>query len=370
MLNISITREKLLKPANLVSGIVERKSTIPILGNILIKVENGVLSLSGSDSEIQLTTKINVENSVDGATTVSAQKFIEILRSLPDQGEIVMTQQENLDQLLVRSGKSQFRLHTLPAQDFPTIAMGDTFVADFSVEQKKFRKLLDRVGFSMAQQDIRYYLNGMLLTTEGQTLSSVATDGHRLALASLTLDQEIGKLDVIIPRKTVLNLNKMLENKEEILKLKISNNQIILITEHTEIVSKLIEGKFPDHKRVIPSNYTKNILLNRQELLNGLQRASILCNEKLRGVHLQIARDTLKITGHNADQEESEEEIAIAADFDPFDIGFNVNYLLDALSNLSDNSEINLSVQDTNSSAVITIPEQDDFKYVVMPMRI
>jgi DNA polymerase-3 subunit beta len=371
MLSLSITRDKLLRPANLVAGIVERKSTVPILGNILIKVENGVLSLSGSDSEIQLTTKLAVENATDGSTTVSAQKFIEILRSLPDQNQIAITQQSDASgQMLLRSGKSQFRLHTLPAEDFPTIAVGNDFLADFSIEQKRFRSLLDRVSFSMAQQDIRYYLNGMLLTTEDQTLSSVATDGHRLALASLVLEQAIGKIDVIIPRKTVLNLNKMLDNKDDNLNIKISNNQIILITEQTEIVSKLIEGKFPDHKRVIPTHYTKQIELDRHSFLDALQRASILCNEKLRGVHLQIAKETLKITGHNADQEESEEELSIQADFDPFDVGFNVNYLLDALSNLSDAEKVTMSVQDSNSSALITLPGQDNFKYVVMPMRI
>jgi DNA polymerase-3 subunit beta len=270
----------------------------------------------------------------------------------------------------VRSGKSRFTLHSLPAEDFPTIAVGDQFLANFSIEQKKFRFLLDRVGFSMAQQDIRYYLNGMLLTTEDQVLSSVATDGHRLALASLILNEPINKIDVIIPRKTVLNLNKMLENKDDILSIKISNNQIILITDHTEIVSKLIEGKFPDHKRVIPTHYTKSIELNRGEFLNALQRASILCNEKLRGVHLQIAKETLKITGHNADQEESEEELLINADFDPFDVGFNVNYLVDVLSNLSDSEKVTMFVQDGNSSALITLPGQESFKYVVMPMRI
>jgi DNA polymerase-3 subunit beta len=271
--------------------------------------------------------------------------------------------------LSVQSGKSRFALQTLAAEEFPTVAQPATWNASLTMTQKSFKHLLNMVHFAMAQQDIRYYLNGMLLVIDGFDVRCVSTDGHRLAYCSVTTETESPKQEVIIPRKTVLELLRLLDDSEEPVQIDVAANQIRFRFAEIELISKLVEGKFPDYQRVIPSGYTKHFLIAREALQRSLQRAAILTTDKFKGVRMQMADHVLKISASNAEQEEAQEELDIDFTFEPLDIGFNVSYLLDVLGNLKAET-VQWGVGDANSSALITLPDNADFKYVVMPMRI
>lgn len=372
MLLIKTQRDMLLSPLQSVSGIVEKRHTLPILSNVLLEKKGDQLTFLATDIEIQITTSTNSAlGEGDGAVTVGAKKLQDILRSLPEGTEISL----NLDEkrLQVRAGKSRFSLQTLPAEDFPRMALADGNLRKITVTQKQFRHLLGQTQFSMAAQDVRYYLNGLLLMVDGSDLRAVATDGHRLAFASmpLSLEEDVPqpKQEFILPRKTVLELNRLLSDSEEPLVIELGNNQIRFQFGQISLVSKLIDGKFPDYERVIPTTLKNVVSLNRASLLQSMVRAAILTNEKFRGVRLVLSGGVLKIMAANAEQEEAQEEIEVAFSGDSVDVGFNVGYLLDVLNNTSSES-IDWGFNDANSSALITIPGNEHFKYVVMPMRI
>ena len=279
----------------------------------------------------------------------------------------------NQSKLTLQGGKSRFTLQTLPADDFPLVQEAADFGPAFSVPQKALKGLINQVHFAMAVHDIRYYLNGILFVAEGKSLTLVATDGHRLALAQATLDVEIPKQEVILPRKTVLELQRLLKDEkggdEGLIEMRFAGNQAKFSFSGMEFVTKLVEGKFPDYNRVIPKNHKNAVILGRVPFLASLQRAAILTSEKFKGVRVNIEPGTLRIASSNAEQEEAKEELEIDYGGDSIEIGFNVTYLIDALSNMSVEM-IKLELQDTNSSALITVPEQAGFRYVVMPMRI
>ena len=367
MLFTKALRDKILAPLQTVSGIVERRHTLPILSNVLIEKKGSQLTFLATDIEIQIRTSSVVEEGSDAAVTVSAKKLQDILRALPESGEIAL----NLDdkKLTVKSGKSRFSLQTLPADDFPRMSppQGDSKV--ITLAQSALRKLLSQTQFSMASQDVRYYLNGLLMVVDGNQLKTVATDGHRLAFSSVGIEGSFDKKEVIIPRKTVIELNRLLSDSDSEVKVELAGNQARFVFGEVELVSKLIDGKFPDFERVIPQSTRNNISLSRQDLQHSMQRASILTNEKFRGVRLVIADNSLKIVAANADQEEAQEELEIQYQGEALDIGFNVGYLLDVLGN-SNAEVVQWGFNDSNSSALVTIPGNDNFKYVVMPMRI
>src|SRR3982750_123075 len=273
------------------------------------------------------------------------------------------------NELILKGGKSKFTLQTLPAEDFPLVQEAANFGPVFSVPQKTLKDLLNQVSFAMAVHDIRYYLNGILFVAEGKQLSLVATDGHRLAYASAMLDVEVPRQEVILPRKTVLELQRLLSDAEGAIEMQFANNQAKFAFGGMEFVTKLVEGKFPDYNRVIPKNHKNHVTLGRAPLLSSLQRAAILTSEKFKGVRVNIEPGTLRIASSNAEQEEAKEELEVDYAGDTIEIGFNVTYLMDALANMSQEM-IKIELQDTNSSALITVPEQAGFKYVVMPMRI
>lgn len=298
---------------------------------------------------------------------MSARKLQDILRALPENTSVTLDAQEN--RLQVKAGKSRFNLQTLPAQDFPKLADGGAATSSVRLSQKVFRDLLALVQYGMAQQDIRYYLNGLLLVADGSQLTMVATDGHRLAYATTTLATEVEKSEVIVPRKAILELAKLLQDVDDEIEIQLLPNQIRFLFAGINIVSKVVDGKFPDYTRVIPSNYKKHFGVGRIILQQALQRASILSNEKFRGVRWVLTENSLRIVCSNAEQEEAEEELVVDYSGDPLDIGFNIVYLLDVLSNL-DVEEVDCAVGDANSSMLITVPGNKDFKYVVMPMRI
>ncbi len=368
MIVLKATQDKVLSVLQSVAGIVERRHTLPVLANVLIRKNGSALQLTTSDLEIQIRTTAELEgDNGNFTTTVGARKLIDILRTMPSDQTVSLESTQN--KLVLKGGKSRFTLQTLPAEDFPLVQEAPSFGPAFSVPQKTLKDLMNQVSFAMAVHDIRYYLNGILFVAEGKQLSLVATDGHRLAFASATLDVEVPRQEVILPRKTVLELQRLLSDAEGAIEMRFANNQAKFSFDGMEFVTKLVEGKFPDYNRVIPKNHRNHITLGRVPLLACLQRTAILTSEKFKGVRLNVEPGLLRVASNNAEQEEAVDELDIDYNGDAIEIGFNVTYLIDALSNMSQDM-VKLELQDSNSSALLTNPENNAFKYVVMPMRI
>ena len=368
MIVLKATQDKFLGVLQSVAGIVERRHTLPILANVLIRKTGAQLQLTTSDLEIQIRTSADLGgDDGDFSTTVGARKLIDVLRSMPSDQTVSLESAQN--KLILKGGKSRFTLQTLPAEDFPLVQEAVSFGPVFSVPQKVLKELLNQVSFAMAVHDIRYYLNGILFVAEGQQLSLVATDGHRLAFSSSMLDVEVPKQEVILPRKTVLEMQRLLSDKDGAIEMQFAANQAKFSFEGMEFVTKLVEGKFPDYNRVIPRNHKNIITLGRAPLLASLQRTAILTSEKFKGVRLNIEPGTLRVASNNAEQEEAVDELDIDYGGDAIEIGFNVTYLIDALLNMSQDM-VKIELADSNSSALLTIPDNAAFKYVVMPMRI
>lgn len=369
MFTIKAKNSTLLGPLQFVTGIVERRHTLPILSNVLVEVTDHNVNFLATDLEVQIRASAKLEvGHKPGSLTVGAKKLQDILRALPPDADTTLETKES--RLTVKAGKSRFALQTLAAADFPKIAEARDAATEFSLPQKEFKRVLGLVQFAMAVQDIRYYLNGVLLSTEGETLRVVATDGHRLSMASYKLPEAVGKIEAILPRKTVLELIKLLDESDDPIHLKMHQNQVKFTFAGIEIVSKIVEGKFPDYTKVIPAGYTNHVSMNRAEFLGALQRASILSNDKIRGVRLVFTKDSLSIICSNNEQEEAEENLPVEYARDAMDIAFNIAYLLDVLNHLT-NENVLVSLGEANmSSALITQPGSDDFKYVVMPMRL
>jgi DNA polymerase-3 subunit beta len=368
MIVLKATQDKVLSVLQSVAGIVERRHTLPILANVMIRKTGSALQFTTSDLEIQIRTTQNLDGDAGNfTTTVGARKLIDILRTMPADQSVSLESSQN--KLILKSGKSKFTLQTMPAEDFPLVQESANFGPVFSVPQKTLKDLLGQVAFAMAVHDIRYYLNGILFVAEGKQLSLVATDGHRLAFASAMLDVEVPRQEVILPRKTVIEMQRLLSDADGAIEMQFASNQARFSFEGMEFVTKLVEGKFPDYNRVIPKNHKNIITLGRQPLLASLQRTAILTSDKFKGVRLNIDPGTLRIASNNAEQEEAVDELDIDYSGDSIEIGFNVTYLIDALTNM-DQDMVTVELSDSNSSALFTIPDNATFKYVVMPMRI
>jgi DNA polymerase-3 subunit beta len=366
-MQIKINREILLKPLISVTGIVERRHTLPILSNLLLEAKNNNIQLTATDLEMQIS--LNIESKFTGelSTTISAKKLLDICRALPEAIDIDMV--SNDSRITVKAGKSRFNLQTLPAADYPIMTKAAADSTNIQISQLALKKLLKQVEFAMAQQDIRYYLNGLLLEVNENKLNIVGTDGHRLSFTSTTLNKSYEKTDVILPRKTVVELIKLLNDSEEEVNIDFNAGQINFAFSDIRLISKVIDGKFPDYHRVIPTGHQNTFSVNRLSVLTAMQRASILSNEKYRGIRMVLSNNNLKLISTNTEQEEAEEELDIDYTKDGLDIGFNVTYLIDVLNNVSDET-INFSFADANSSCLITVPNDENYKYVVMPMRI
>src|SRR5688572_7153123 len=365
---LQIGRDALLKPLQAVTGIVEKRHTLPILSNVLLERKQDQLQLVATDLEIQVSTRCEAgKGTGDQNLTVSARKLQDILRSLPDGADVTLDAQNN--RLQVKAGKSRFNLQTLPAPDFPLLSDAGAPLAKVRLAQKELRDLVLLVQFSMAQQDIRYYLNGMLLVLDGAEMRVVATDGHRLSYASGSVAAQDEKREVILPRKAVMELARLLADSEEPVDIELYASQVKFRFGDIELTTKIIDGKFPDYTRVIPTNYQKHIGLNRFSLLQSLQRAAILSNEKFRGVRWMLTGNSLRISCTNNEQEEAQEELEIDYSGEALDVGFNITYLLDVLNNVG-SENIDCAFGDANSSMLITLPDRSDYRYVVMPMRI
>ena len=368
MILVRAKRDELLGPLSAVSGIIERRHTLPILSNVLIERGSGKLSFLATDIEIQIKARADLDEEGEArAVTVGARKLVEILRALPEGVEVTLQMQDK--RLLVKAGKSRFVLQTLPAEDFPRLAKPTAEAARFALPQKALRRLLGLVQYAMAQQDIRYYLNGLLMVVDDGQLRLVATDGHRLAYAAMGLEVQLPRQEVIVPRKTVLELAKLLGDGDEEVRIERSSTQAAFSFGTVDLVSKLVDGKFPDYTRVIPVGHGNRLCLDREVLRQALLRAAILSNEKFRGVRWILADGSLKIVSSNAEQEEAEETIEVSYAGEALDIGFNVNYLLDVLNNVA-GAQVECSFGDASTSALLCVPSEPEFKYVVMPMRI
>ncbi len=365
-MKFTVTREAILRPLQAVIGVVERRQTMPILSHVLLALDGNRLSVTATDLEVELRAETDVEGKTNGDVTVPGRKFFDIVRALPSGCNLDFSVSSS--RATVKAGKSRFTLAVLSANDFPTI---EDIAADHSmtVDQGDLSWLIDKTQFSMAQQDVRYYLNGLLLETSGKTMRAVATDGHRLALAEIDLGSDAEKEEqVIVPRKGVLELGRLLDD-EGTLTVMLGTNHVRVESEGTRLTSKLIDGRFPDYGRVIPSKTDGIVKAERATLREALQRTAILANEKYRGVRLELSKDSMVISANNPEQEEATETVAVEYDGAEIEIGFNVNYLLDALSAV-DGETIELHVTDGNSSCLVRGSEAERTKYVVMPMRL
>ena len=367
-MHFTIQREALLKPLQLVAGVVERRQTLPVLSNVLLVVEGQQLSLTGTDLEVELVGRVTLEEPAQpGEITVPARKLMDICKSLPADALIDIRIDEQ--KLLVKAGRSRFSLSTLPANDFPTVEEGPGSLT-FSLVQSRLRRLIERTSFAMAQQDVRYYLNGMLLEVQTGILRAVATDGHRLAMCSMEAAiEQVERHQVIVPRKGILELARLLTEQDGNVSIVLGQHHIRATTGEFTFTSKLVDGKFPDYERVLPRGGDKLVVADRQGLREAFSRTAILSNEKYRGIRLQLESGLLKIQANNPEQEEAEEEIAVDYNGSSLEIGFNVSYLLDVLSVMT-TDQVRLILSDANSSALVQEADNDDSSYVVMPMRL
>lgn len=368
-MKFTANRETLLRALQLVTGVVERRQTLPVLANLLVIVDDAGVSLTGTDLEVELVARVTEGVTVEraGEATIPARKMADIWRSLPENAEVSVEAEG--DRAIVRSGRSRFSLATLPVADFPRVegAPGDI---EFSASQADMQRLLDQTGFSMAQQDVRYFLNGMLLEVSSEHVRTVATDGHRLAMC--TLDKGVpgaDRVQVIVPRKGVVELGRLLSDGEDPIYITLGKNHLRASRSGYTLTTKLVDGRFPEYDKVIPADSENALIGDREELKQAFYRASILSNEKYRGVRLSLEKEQVTIQANNPEQEEAEEIVAIEYNGSPMEIGFNVSYLQDVLSVL-DTETVRVSINDANSSALIEGPGADDSVYVVMPMRL
>ncbi|MFQ5760003.1 MAG: DNA polymerase III subunit beta [Acidiferrobacterales bacterium] len=366
-MQISINRDELLKPLSYVAGVVERRQTLPILANVRLRCSEGILELTGTDLEVEVVTTIKLDGAQVGEATIPARKLYDICRALPTQAEIKIT--VDGERARVQSGKSRFTLLTLPSADFPSVEAGQ-WDLNLSLPERDLKRLLDKTQFCMAHQDVRYYLNGLLLEVKQSQLRAVATDGHRMGLSELTLGQAASAdRQAIVPRKGVQEISRFLDSNERQVELKLSRNHVQVGVEGVMLTSKLIDGRFPDYTQVMPSSHRNIARIDRLLLREALGRAAILANEKYRGVRLTLSAETAVINAHNPEQEEAQEEIEAAYSGEDLEIGFNVNYVIEAINGL-EGKQVELGLNDANSSCTLQAPDQPQTRYIVMPMRL
>jgi DNA polymerase-3 subunit beta len=365
-MKFQISREALLKPLQQVTGVVERRQTLPVLSNVLIKVDANRLEITGTDLEVELVGRVLLDGAESGEVTVPARKLMDICRELPEEANIELGQTEQ--RLTIRSGRFRSTLSTLPAGDFPSVEKAESEMS-ISLESKSLKRLIDRTAFAMAQQDVRYFLNGMLVEIGDGIVRTVATDGHRLAMCSLAVDHDDGMQQVIVPKKGVLELQRLLNEVEGELSISVGSNHLCAETEEYTLTTKLVDGRFPEYNRVIPKDGDKIVMADRVELRQALNRTAILSNEKFRGIRVNLSPGTLQLSANNPEQEEAEEAVSVDYDGEALEVGFNVVYLQDVLGVL-ESEKVQLTLHDANSSALLEEPEDQDSVYVVMPMKL
>ncbi|MCK5396416.1 MAG: DNA polymerase III subunit beta [Gammaproteobacteria bacterium] len=366
-MKFQIEKETLLNPLQQIIGAVEKRQTMPALSNVLIRTTENSLTLTATDLEIELVSQIGMVVDEPGEITVPARKLLDICKSLPNEALINFTVKDN--KALVQSGRSRFSLTTLAANDFPALEAINS-IYEFEITQKTLRDIIDKTAFAMAQQDVRYYLNGLMLEVSANYLRAVATDGHRLAYCEKETNADIADIkQVILPRKGVLELVRLLNDSDDIVKIVLGSNHLQVEFDQLRLTSKLIDGRFPDYNRVMPTDGDNVITADRDQLRQALMRASILSNEKYRGIRLILEKNLIKLQAQNPDQEEADIELEVVYTGEDIEIGFNVNYMLDVL-NVTNSDMVQAALRDSNSSFLLTYPDQPDCKYVIMPMRL
>ena len=365
-MKLTATREDLLAPLQSVIGVVERRQTMPVLANVLLAAHDNHLNVTGTDLEVELVATSTASVQQPGDITVPGRKLLDIFRSLPEKANVTLS--TDGERVSVRAGRSRFTLSSLPAAEFPVVEEINA-QHTLTVAQGEFRRLIDKTHFSMAQQDVRYYLNGLLLETDGKALRAVATDGHRLAICEMELAGKARSThQVIVPRKGVLELQRILGTEGEI-ELAVGTNHVRAKIGDIRFTSKLIDGRFPEYSRVIPASPPRRVEADRETLRQALQRTAILSNEKYRGIRLTARPDLLTLQAHNPEQEEAEDQVEVSYKGEEVEIGFNVNYLLDALGAI-EGDKVEIGLTDSNSSCLINAPGTTHTRYVVMPMRL
>jgi DNA polymerase-3 subunit beta len=366
-MKFTVQREVFLQPLSQVVGVVERRQTLPVLANFLLVAKGDRLSVTGTDMEVELVSSITTNIDQEGEITIPARKLVDIVKALPDGSKITLSVKD--EKALLTAGRSRFTLSTLPAAEFPANDHVAT-IDEVSLQEKDLKRLLEKTAFAMANQDVRYYLNGLLLDFRAGKLRTVATDGHRLAVCDLDAAVEVkSDRQLIVPRKGVLELVRMLNDSADLVTLALCQNHVRLTKDGTRFTTKLIDGRFPDYEAVIPAGADKQLLMDRQVFTQALQRAAILSNEKYRGVRLEATGNSLKIVAHNPQSEEAVEEIEAELNFDSIAVGFNVTYLLDALMALESES-VSMELRDANSSCLVAASESDLNRHVVMPLKL
>lgn len=366
-MQIQLEREKLLRPLAMVAGVVERRQTLPILSYLLLGAADGKVMLTGTDLEVEMVAGTDGVVEKAGEVTVPARKLFDICRALPEGSPLTLSKQA--ERVVLRAGKSRFTLSTLPVGDFPKIETG-SFKEAVVVTAAELRKTFEHTAFCMAQQDVRYYLNGLYLENEGKRLRAVATDGHRMAMADMDCEPAAAHgLQVIIPRKAVQEISRFLGDSNDVIRLEISSNHLRLAVAEATFTSKLIDGKFPDYTKVVPASQNKLVRLNRQSFREALSRVAILANEKYRGIRLNLEEGFLRLSAHNPEQEEAVEELETDYRGEPLEIGFNVTYLVEASAAI-EADEVLLGLNDPNSSCTLSSPENAGTQYIIMPMRL
>lgn len=368
-MKFSIQREDILKPLQTIIGVVERRQTLPVLSNILMVVSENNLSMTTTDLEVEMVAKTALENADNGETTIPARKFVDICRALPEGADVTVSLDSEKERVTVKSGKSRFTLATLPVSDFPGV---EEVASQYRLElpQGDLKRLIEKTHFAMAQQDVRYYLNGLLLEISNGMVRAVATDGHRLAMCSYECDATPSDtLQLIVPRKGIMELVRLLGDGNEPVEVQVGSNHIKMNLQDFIFTSKLIDGRFPDYERVIPKNSDKIIEADRETVRQAMIRTSILSNEKYRGIRLRLQKGVLQSQANNPEMEEAEEEIEVNYDGPELEIGFNVSYLLDALGAVNEDTVV-IELGDPNSSCVIHPQEDQSCTYVIMPMRL
>ncbi|BFM04798.1 DNA polymerase III subunit beta [Halioxenophilus aromaticivorans] len=367
-MKFTLAREQLLKPLQLVVGVIEKRQTMPILANVYMVLRDNELSLTGTDMEVEMVVRVPLDGEFeDGEITVPAKKLTDIVRSLSEDSQIKFELKDQ--RVVVKAGRSRFQLSTLPASDYPATEQGDKDIV-FSVTKGGVKRLIDRTAFAMAQQDVRYYLNGMLCEVAPSHFRSVATDGHRLALCDL---KEVSipvaeKQLAIVPRKGIMELARLLDDSAELVEIALGATHIQVRSDVFTFTSKLIDGKFPEYERVLPKGGDKVLFGAKSDLKQAFARAAILSNEKYRGVRLLLSQGLLTIVANNPEQEEATEEVLVDYDGEEMEIGFNVSYLQD-VANVIDADSLKLTLSNANASVLIEEPNGGDSMYVVMPMR-
>lgn len=366
-MQIQLQREALLKPIGVVAGVVERRQTLPILSYILIKATSESISFTGTDLEVEVIATVTGGVERPGEVTVPARKLFDICRALPEGTTVTLLKQG--EKVMLKAGKSRFSLSTLPTADFPSVE-ANQFEQALTIEKSELRTVIEKTAFCMAQQDVRYYLNGLYLEIDGKKLRAVATDGHRMAVTDAACVSGSTKaLQVIVPRKGVQEINRLLSDEDGTIQLQIAANHCRLTVDNLIFTSKLIDGKFPDYTKVIPSHQTKQVVLDRTSFREALGRVSILANEKYRGIRLNLESGQLKLSAHNPEQEEATEEVDTPYSGDALEIGFNVNYLIEATNAISSTAVV-LGLSDANSSCTLTAQNGGGTQYIIMPMRL